>query len=830
MPPDSSAIQIHKFGGTSVGSADRIRRAAELVQTATVEARLCVVSSAMSGVTNRLVALTECVDPRESARAVEELRSMHEAAADGLGIESGSPHRAELQALLDELDALASAMLLTRAISEPVRDRLISMGERLAVRLLAAACAERGLRAQPVDADTFLETSAAFGETEPLSYTHDRRTRSTLLRMIEEGVVPIVTGFVGRGPEGDARLLGRGGSDLTATLLASALEAESATIWTDVPGVWTCDPRIVPDAQHIPHLHYREAGEMAFFGSKVLHPRTMIPVARAGIPVLVRSTIEPEGSSTRIDGTLGSRSDSPLAVAVLRGMALLTVEGAGLAGVAGVSARIFTALAGEGVSVVMISQGSSESSVCLGLHEADLAAAERALRTAFMRDIAAGGVGDITGRRGVSILTAVGSGMKRRVGAASAMTAGLARAGVNILAIAQGASELSVSFAVDAEHTERGARGLHESLREQGARLSVLLAGFGNVARAVAQQIDQHEAMRLVGICDSSGFVFDRSGMSTEQIDHLSRLKSSGGRLAVSDGAQPAPDGAAAMLEHAIRAELIDAVLVDCTAAPQMVPTAARALGAGIDVVAANKEIPACSTTEHDRILDGQRAGKSSLLCEATVGAGIPIAHTLQTLSAAGDEVTGISASLSGTLGFLLAGLAEGSELGTLVPRAIELGFAEPDPSADLLGLDVERKAITLCRLAHFPGPVHIDRVAFADVAGIDPSSAGFAEALARAQSELGELLRQAEAQGGALRYLLDIKPDGRISIGPRVVDPASPFFSMRAEEARVVIYTARNGALPLVLSGPGAGAVATAGGVMADLCRLAAMRRGGLS
>ncbi len=823
---------IYKFGGTSVGDADRMTDAARLIASAAREGEVCVVSSAMSGVTNLLVELgSDGLAPERRAELLGVIDQKHRDAASGLTFTDTSA----LESLLREVHTLSAGIAITRVGSRRIRDRLVASGERLAVELLAHAARQQGVDAKPMHADAFLETEDGFGEVEPRSYTQDRRTRAALRREMDAGITPIVTGFTGRGPDGDTRLLGRGGSDLSATLLASAIDADECVIWTDVPGVSTCDPRLVPDALPIAHLHYREAGEMAYFGSKVLHPRTMIPVASKGIPVTVRSTTDPCGTHTRIDGSLGMRDASPATVSVLRDMSLLSIEGAGLAGVAGVSARLFGALANAGVSVVMISQGSAESSICLGLLECDVEAAESAIRDAFRLDIAKNAVEDITTRRAVCVLTVVTAGMKHRTGASGRMTTALGRAGVNILAIAQGSSELSVSYAIDQSDLRAGARALHESMRDpakseptRSPRLSLALAGVGLVGRAVAARLPAMTQTRLVGVCDSGAFVPSDIGFDPAAIDRLCAHKRGGQPLTGYDHAQPASIPALKLLAHFTESRVPNPVLVDCTADPGMVDIASHALNLGVDVVTANKEILACDTERYQTMLEHARTSGAMLMGEATVGAGLPVARTIETMRRAGDTIGSVHASLSGTIGFLLGGLADGGELDVLVQNAIGLGYAEPDPSADVLGDDMRRKAIILARMAGFEdlGPPELEP--FADVRGLHAGTPEFNAALQDAGRAIRDRVASARSRGSELRYLLHAAPGQALQVGFVECEPAGPFGGMTAQQARVVIESSYNDTRPLVITGPGAGDVTTAGGVLADLVLLAQRRIGG--
>ena len=825
MPDD--AIEVHKFGGTSVGSPERVARVAELVEDAARSAKLCVVSSAVSGVTDRLVALVMGND----GDIADQIRRDHLDAARTLGIDEGSPEYADLTGLLEELDEMARiARRLEGGTGRPgyggsppaLRDRMISTGERLAVRLVAKALRDRGVAAEALDADAFLRTNDAFGEADPISYTDDHQTRAALREHLDRGVIPVVTGFLGRGPDGLTRLLGRGGSDFTAALLAASLGARELVIWTDVEGVFTSDPRVVPDASRIDRMRYREAGEMAFFGSKVLHPRTMIPVKRAGIPTSVRSTLCPGGGRTVIDTSAPDGDTLALGVSSMARAALVSLEGGGIAGVAGVSAKLFSALAAADVSVVLISQGSSECSVCVGVAADDADAAEAAVRGAFAAELESGLVERVRCHRDASVLTAVGSGMTHHVGAMSAMSTAIARSGTNILAIAQGSSELSVSFAIERDDLPRATRALHDAVRDPEPRMGVVLVGLGRVGRAVARLIVERTPHRLVAMADSSGFVTDPVGIDPARVESICEAKASGSRVTDTDGATTGSIDD--LLDAVTRHATPNPVLIDCTATDAMIDPITRALSRGIDVVCANKETHAAPIDAWTAVRDAARSGGAMIRGESTVGAGLPVERTIETLVRSGDTITRIDAALSGTIGYLLERLNDAEPLGDAILGAIEHGYAEPDPRADIHGDDLRRKARILGRLAGFPeGEDHV--VPFCELPNDDPRSGASREAMDRAGAEIRERLDRCRAEGTELGYACRVESDGSRRIGFVERAPGDPMFGIRGIEACAAIRTELHGDLGVVIRGAGAGAEPTAGGVLADLSIIAARR-----
>ncbi|HCP47390.1 MAG TPA: hypothetical protein DIU15_15215, partial [Deltaproteobacteria bacterium] len=458
-------LEVHKFGGTSLGQSDRIQGAASLVGIAAEEAQVVVVASAMGGVTDTLVQAAQlAVDgSRDKARStIDELLQKHLSCLDRLGqppqgSESDKP-KERLEGLASELHQLLSAVVLLGELTARTRDRILACGEKMCVPLLAQAIRQTGRESVALNADTFLETDENFGEAAPLQVVADRTIVATLKPYIDQGQVPVVTGFCGVAPDGATTTLGRGGSDYTATLIAAALEVDEVTIWTDVDGVFSADPKVVSDARVLGQLNYREAAELSYYGAKVLHQRTMIPVARAGIPVRTRNSFEPKREGTLVDGSFTPGSHPVKGISAIRSQCLISIEGKGMAGVPGVASRAFRALAGQNISVTMISQSSSECSISLVVPAEQGRKAESALKECFRNDLSHGEVEEIIIDPDVGLVAAVGLGMAHSPGIAGRLFGALGRHGVNVLAIAQGSSELNISLAVGSNEINRAIR------------------------------------------------------------------------------------------------------------------------------------------------------------------------------------------------------------------------------------------------------------------------------------------------------------------------------------------------------------------------------------
>lgn len=829
-------VEVHKFGGTSLADAERMVHVARLVGS--VDASTVVVASAMGGATDHLVEAANLAVAGGRDTALERVSALHARHRIALLKLKNPPGVAdEVERVVAELAELIGAVSRLAELTPRVRDRILSCGEKLSTRLLAAAMQREGIDAIAVDADTFLATDGRHGQANPLRVVYERTTRAALLPHLEAGRVPVVTGFCGQAPDGATTTLGRGGSDYTATLIAGALDADEVSIWTDVDGVYSADPRVVPQARIVPHLNYREASELSYYGAKVLHQRTMIPVSRAGIPLRTRNSFRPEQPGTVVDGRFTPGSHPVKAISAIRDQQLLSVEGKGMAGVPGVAARAFGALADRGLSVTMISQSSSESSISLAVPSVDALAAESALKSAFRDELGRGDVEEIVVGEEVGLVAAVGLGMAHTPGVAARLFGALGAERLNVLAIAQGSSELNVSIAVDDADVDRAVRVLHDALgldlidtgSESPDGLDLVLLGPGSVGRAVLAQLeDRREQIlerfglrpRVVALADRSGFVFDPAGL--DRLDEILAAKAGGSSLVEQGGT--AGDGDA-LLDAALTYRLMRPVLIDCTDAPSGA-VMLRALSAGWDVVTANK-VPLAGPFElHTDLVDMARTSGRLLRAEATVGAGLPVIETLEMLQHTGDRLTTAEGCLSGTLGFVMARLQQGDKLSEAVEVAISRGYTEPDPVTDLCGADVGRKAVILGRLSGLLGPedeVEVEGLVPDDWAGLPVAE--LLDRLRTKDADFESRRAAAEAEGKVLRYLARVSA-GTAVVGPAAVPLDSPIGRLAGSDNLVLFRSERYAERPLVVIGPGAGVDVTAMGVLGDVLRIAAERR----
>jgi len=797
---------VMKFGGTSVADPDRIAHVASLA--ARHDGPAVVVTSAMAGTTDTLLQAgrdAEAGRVDAALAAVEGLRARHEAVTGDLAT------RARLSLLFDALRDLLRGVGLLREQTARSRALLASFGERLAAPLVAQAIRTAGRSAEDVDARDVVVTNDRFEEAAVLDADSRRRARARLLPMIDGGAVPVVTGFVAATEDGTTTLLGRGGSDYTAALFGAWLDADAVWIWTDVDGILSADPRVVPDARPLPKVGWREAAEMSYFGAKVVHPKTMLPVMGPGIPLVIRSTFHPERPGTVIGP---ETSDAPFGVKTVtatRGQALVTIEGRGLAGLRGAARRILGAAEAAGVNVVMISQASSEQAVTLVVSAAGTDALTAALEDAFGLEMARGLVEAPRVQAGVAVLSAVGEGMAGATGTSARLFEALGRTGVNVLAIAQGASERSISAAITESDAVRAIRSVHAAFGLTHS-VDLVLVGHGRVAQALLPMIAETRDelrrtrgldLRILAAATSRTWALVPEGLDP---DEVSEALASGGRR---------PDDAA-LLDAVEAARHGPVVLVDVTAA-DTAGLHQLALDRGFHVVTANKVPLTGDMQTYNQMVEAVRRTGARYGYETTFGAGLPVLHALKELLTTGDRIDAVEGALSGTLGFLVTRLQDGATLAQAVQEAADAGFTEPDPREDLSGRDVARKALIIGRAVGLPlepEDVLCDPV-------VDDLERGLDAALRMHGPDLEARVRAAAERGCVLRYVATIRTD-KVTVGLRELPETDPLGQLRGPDNLLVFRTARYKEYPLVVRGPGAGAAVTAAGVLGDVIRVA--------
>jgi bifunctional aspartokinase / homoserine dehydrogenase 1 len=835
MPEPRPTIHVHKFGGASLADSGAYTRAVEILVAA--PGRRVVVASAMTGVTDFLLAITKhaLAGELDAARGViDELRGRHENTARAVA--GGGAARRELMTVIrdafDELTTLANGLSILRELTPRMSDYVVARGERLSAQLLAAALQNAGVETRFVDATEIIRTDAHYGGASPEIAATEKLARKKLGPLLAKGTIPVIPGFYGTTADGHTATLGRGGTDLTATLMARALKARDVTLWKDVPGLLTADPRIVSDARVIPQLTQREAAELAYYGAKVLHPRALIPLQDRTTPIHIRTFTDPSARGTEISPRHTLREYPVKALSVVGEQTLVTVTGNGMLGVPGIAARTFGALNDERVSVSLISQASSEHSICFTVPAASADRARRALIEAFRDEIAHREIDGVELQAGVATIAIVGMGMSGTPGIAARVFESLAGGRINVIAIAQGSSELNISAVIASKDTTAALRRIHSAFqldRIGGGRVSaqqtvdVVLLGFGQIGQALSKMLPTSlpdgTRFRIVGVIDRSGFVFEPKGLSSNALARTRAHKRGGGRLSEMKGAT-AGSAAASVREiarHALqRPILVDVTADDTTAALRV------ALTSGMDLVLANKRPLGGPLADARGLLDLAATNGRRLLHETTVGAGLPIIDTFHKLVESGDRVLRIDGCTSGTLGYLLSEIERGTRFSAALRRAMELGYTEPDPRDDLSGMDVARKALILARLIGYRGELSDIAVeSLVPEAGRELPRDAFVKRLPEFDAEWERRAREARERGHVLRYIASItKQRVRVELSP--VPGTSPFAGLKGTDNQVSFTTTRYRDNPLVITGPGAGPAVTAAGVVNDVLKIA--------
>jgi aspartokinase/homoserine dehydrogenase 1 len=785
--------------------------------------RKAVVLSACRGVTDALltlVALAEQQDPSLEDR-IRELRDRHAGIAQEL---IPGPLCDEFTAELDrdcaDVAGILQTVRLVRSASTTMRDLIAGYGEIWSTRIFERLLRSRGRaggHVQWLDARRVLLV-----EWGPLGPTvRWEPSRAALRRELPADFAgtAVVTGFIATDTQGLQTTLGRNGSDFSASIFGALLEAAEIVIWTDVDGVLSADPRLVPEAQVIEALSYNEAMELAYFGAKVIHPQTMAPAVQKRIPIWIRNTFAPHAPGTVIHDRT---APTPLVkgITTVERIALVNLEGAGMIGVPGTAHRLFGALREEGISVILISQGSSEHSICFAVPEVEAERAERVVRRAFDPELREGQIQSIDVNRSCSILAVVGDGMAGAHGVAAKVFGALGSAGVSVRAIAQGASERNISVVIDGRNSARALRAVHSGFYLSAHTVSIGLIGPGLVGGALLDQLAS-QVQRLRRDFNLDLRVRAIAGSKTMRLS-AGAIELAQWRDAYAAGGDPVD--LERFAEHVHADHFPHAVIIDCSASAAVAARYAHWLSEGIHIVTPNKKANSAAWGEYERIREARRAAGSHYLYEATVGAGLPVIQTLRDLRETGDEIRRIEGMFSGTLAYLFNTWNGSQPFSQVVRQAKSLGYTEPDPRDDLSGMDVARKLIILARemgLVLELADVRVESLVPAALA--DCGVQDFLERLEEFDAPMLARLEAARARGHVLRYVGSVGADGNAQVGVVELPGSHPFANIALTDNIVRFQTARYDQNPLIVQGPGAGPAVTAGGVFGDLLRVCA-------
>ena len=811
---------VHKFGGSSVADEGCFRRVADIVE-GSGNPREAAVLSACRGVTDGLLGLISLAERADGDYfgALAALRERHVGLATALlsAVSSGE-YVANLDRDVADITGMLHTVRLIRAAPLTLKDVIAGYGELWSTRLFAPFLRERGRVRQVQWVDARDVVVVEWGPLGPVvDWPESERRMAALVPADFTGRL-VITGFLATTRKGVHTTLGRNGSDFSGSIFGALLNAAEIHIWTDVDGVLSADPRLVPDAQVIDQLSYSEAMELAYFGAKVIHPQTMEPAVARDIPIYIRNTFAPQKRGTLICAHPTSRLKVK-GITTIEPVALVNLEGAGMIGVPGTANRLFGALRDAGISVILISQGSSEHSICFAIPQAQAARAEEAVRHAFDTELRAGHIQSVDVEPGMSILAVVGDGMAGARGVAARVFESLARASINVRAIAQGASERNISVVVEGSGSAKALRAVHAGFYLSPNTLSIGLIGPGTVGAVllaqIASQIERLRALnvdlRVRGIASSKRMLLGEGAIDLAHWPE--RLASAGEPLDLGK------------FVDTVQADYIPhTLIIDCTANADVAMHYKDWLARGIHVVTPNKKANSGILAYYRACQEAARANGSHYLYEATVGAGLPIIQTLRDLRETGDDITSIEGIFSGTLAYLF-NVFDGSEpFSSIVRTAKQKGYTEPDPRDDLSGLDVARKLIILGRemgLTLEMKDVHVEGLVPKEIEKC--SVPEFMERLADFDAAMSAKYAAARARGEVLRYVGRIDSAGTATVALTSLDARHSFANIALTDNIVRFATRRYCDNPLIVQGPGAGPEVTAGGVFADILRLTA-------
>lgn len=813
-------MQVLKFGGSSVATAENMEKVIEILLRAAQSGPTVVVLSAMGGVTDALISSGKlaAAGSEQYKQLLQTLETRHLDLVRALiPVATQSGCLSWVKQRCNEMESLCEGIFLLGELSPRTLDRLVSYGEWMSSHVLSNALQARDVPHQWADSRQLIRTDSSFGNAKVDMDT----TRELLSAYVREhpSLLYVMPGYIASNDHQITTTLGRGGSDYTGALVAAALHADVLEIWTDVSGMMTADPRWVSHARVIERISYQEAMELSHFGAKVIYPPTIQPVMDEGIPVWIKNTFAPRDPGTLIEHHVLEESRGPVrGISSINDMALLSLEGSGMVGVPGVAGRLFSALAIQGVNVILITQGSSEFSICVGVAGVDAAAAKQAIDGAFSYEITQGKIQPVRLESSLSVVALVGDNMKSHPGISGRMFGALGRNGVNVRAIAQGSSEKNISTVVAAEDVKKAVNVLHEAFFETAYKqLNLYIVGAGNVGSKLIDQLKQQQyyllkhlrlQVRVIGLANSRQMVIQDQGI--DLADWQQALQ--GG----------VPMDLDAFVEQVRGHNLRNSVFIDNTASPAVAAVYDRLLEKSIAVVACNKIACSSAYPNYQRLKVLAREYNTNFFFETNVGAGLPVIGTLNDLVRSGDQVNRIDAVLSGTLNFVFNNYDGTQPFAEVVKQAQDEGYTEPDPRLDLGGTDVMRKILILARECGSELEMaDITNNTFMPESCMRGTVAEFYGELAKNEAHFAALYKKAHAAGNKLKFVASFQ-DGKASVGLQEVSPDHGFYHLYGKDNVVLFYTKRYPQQPLMVKGAGAGADVTASGVFADIIRAA--------
>ena len=804
-------MKILKFGGTSVGSIENVRRISEIVLNQ--QDKIIVVVSALGGVTDQLLAVAQkAASGGKITGELIAIRKRHEEMIHGLFNKVNAVQTIlSLQPLFDELEKIIQGVTLIGELTPKTLDKVLGFGERLSSLLIS-----RYLNVPLIDSIALIRTDRNFGKA-IVDFEITYKLISEACSEIKQFAV--APGFISSAADGSMTTLGRGGSDYTAALFAAAVYADSLEIWTDVDGFMTADPRVISKAYTIPMLTYSEAMELSHFGAKVIYPPTILPVYQKNIPIHIKNTMNPDGAGTLICQSETVGKDHPIkGISSISGISLFTIQGLGMVGVTGISMRLFGALAKNDINVILISQASSENSISFAIDSHSAGIANEAILFEFDREIASGRISKLTCENDLSIVAIVGENMKHSAGIAGKLFHTIGKNGINVVAIAQGASEQNISWVVKNSDLRKTLNVVHEAFfLSPYVELNIFLVGIGRVGRDLLNQISSQQEklkkehrlkLKLAGVANSKKMIFNREGLDVSDLKNTMDKSEEKSDLKL-------------FCQTMVQMNMFNSVFVDCTANERVADHYLFILENFISVVAANKIAASAEYSRYRELKEMAAKRGVKFLFETNVGAGLPLISTINDLMRSGDRIVRIEAVLSGTLNFIFNKISKNIPFSKAVRMAKEMGYSEPDPRIDLSGNDVIRKLVILARESGYK--IEKEEVV---INSLIPEKY-FNSSVEEFWNTISEMDEAFEKQRVALEAgkqkwrFVSVLSAGKASVSLQVVDPGHPFYDLEGSNNIVLITSERYNEYPMQIKGYGAGAAVTAAGVFADLIKV---------
>ncbi|RAJ16220.1 bifunctional aspartate kinase/homoserine dehydrogenase I [Olleya aquimaris] len=810
-------MKVLKFGGTSVGSAQNIKRVIDILQKEALTSPIVCVVSAIGGITDKLLQAGELAKQKneEYLTVFDTIKSIHFKAIEELAPNAESI-LTDVEAKFNDLKQLLNGIYLINELSPKTSDKLVSFGELLSSFIIAKTMEKMGINAVLKNSQELIITNSNFTKAE-VNYEVTNKNITDYFNKANQQIT-ILPGFVSKSQLGETTTLGRGGSDFTAAIIAAALTVEQLEIWTDVSGMYTTNPKLVKQAYPIANLSYQEAMELSHFGAKVLYPPTVQPVLDLAIPIHIKNTLQPEATGTIISNQNNGSNLTVKGISHIDNVALLTLEGSGMVGIPGFSKRLFETIANEKINIIFITQASSEHSICFGIDESNAEQAEQAINSTFENEISLHKINPITVEKGLSIIALIGDNMKSHQGISGKLFSTLGKNNINVRAIAQGASEKNISAVINASDVKKALNSVHERFFEVNTKqLNVFITGIGNVGEKLIDQIQQQHSflkknlkldVKIVGMANSRKMIFNPKGIDLNnwaaQFHHAD------------------PSSIEGFYQKVIELNLRNSIFVDITANHDVSKVYENYLKQSVAVVACNKIACSGSYAEYKNLQDLSLKYNAPFLYETNVGAGLPIINTLNNLVASGDKVISIQAVLSGSLNFVFNNFSDKKNFHDTVKQAQFEGYTEPDPRIDLSGIDVARKILILARENGVPMEIEdIVNESFLTKANLESDSVDdFYETLIADEAHFQKLYASAKANNCQLKYVAEYK-NGKAKVGLQEVPEGHPFYNLKGKDNIVMFYTQRYPEQPLIVKGAGAGADVTASGLFADIIRI---------